>query len=80
MTAGEAVACRIIELCIQRNMAINALANVSGVPPSTIYSILNSKSTNPGISSINKLCNGMEISLKEFFNSVLFEDLEMEIC
>ena len=48
MTTKEAVAQRILELCSEHNMAINALANISGVAPSTLYSILNEKSQNPG--------------------------------
>ena len=79
MNTKEAVARRIIELCEQRNLAVNALANISGVSPSTIYSMLNEKSKNPGVVSIKKLCDGLDISVKEFFNSPLFEDLEQEI-
>lgn len=79
MTAKEAVAKRIVQLCAERNIAINALANISGVSPSTVYSILNEKSQNPGIVSINKLCDGLEITLREFFDSDLFEGLEQEI-
>ena len=56
-----------------------ALANISGVSPSTIYSMLNEKSQNPGVVSIKKICDGMEISIREFFNSNLFDDLEQEI-
>ena len=79
MTAKEAVAKRIVQLCNERNIAINALANISGVSPSTVYSILNEKSQNPGIVSINKLCDGLGITLREFFDSELFEGLEQEI-
>ena len=79
MTAKEAVAKRIVQLCNERNIAINALANISGMSPSTVYSILNEKSQNPGIVSINKLCDGLEITLREFFDSELFEGLEQEI-
>ena len=79
MKAKKAVAERIIEICQERNMTINALANHSGVSPSTIYSMLNEKSQNPGIVSIQKLCDGWEISLREFFNSPLFDNLEQEI-
>ena len=79
MRTKEAIAKRIIELCEQRNMAINALANESGVPPSTVYSMLNEKSQNPGAVSIKKLCDGFEITLRDFFDSPLFEDLEQEI-
>lgn len=79
MTAKEAVAKRIVQLCNERNIAINALANISGVSPSTVYSILNEKSQNPGIVSINKLCDGFGITLRVFFDSELFEGLEQEI-
>lgn len=79
MNAKQAVARRIIELCRERDIAINALANLSGVSPSTIYSMLNEKSQNPGIVSIKKLCDGLEISLRTFFDSPLFDNLEQEI-
>ena len=79
MNTKEAVAERIIQICKERNMAINALANLSGVSPSTVYSMLNAKSQNPGIVSIKKLCDGWGITLKEFFDSEIFEDLEQEI-
>ena len=76
MNAKEAVARRIQELCVQRSLAINALANLCGVPPSTIYSMLNAKSQNPGIISIQKICDGLEISVREFFDDPLFENLD----
>lgn len=79
MNAKQAVARRIIELCRERDLAINALANLSGVSPSTIYSMLNEKSQNPGVVSIKKLCDGLEISLRTFFDSPLFDNLEQEI-
>lgn len=79
MNTKQAVAQRILELCAQRNMAINALANSAGIPPSTVYSMLNAKSRNPGIVSLKKLCDGLDISLREFFDSDLFVGLEQEI-
>ena len=79
MLIKEAVEKRIVELCNERGIAINALANISGVSPSTVYSILNEKSQNPGVASIKKLCDGLEISIREFFDSDLFDDLEQEI-
>lgn len=79
MTTKQAVAQRIIDLCNERDIAINALANMSGVSPSTIYSMLNEKSQNPGVVSIKKICDGLEISLREFFDCDLFNDLEYEI-
>ena len=79
MTTKEAVSQRIIDLCAERNIAVNALANISGVAPSTIYSMLNTKSQNPGVVSIKKICDGLEISVREFFDCPLFDDTEQEI-
>lgn len=79
MNTKEAVAKRILALCAERGLAVNALANAAGMSPSTIYSMLNEKSRNPGVVSIKKLCDGLEISLREFFNSDLFDELEQEI-
>jgi len=75
----EAVAKRIIQLCEEKHIAINALANMSGVTPSTVYSMLNEKSQNPGVVSIKKLCDGLDISVRDFFDSDLFNDLEQEV-
>lgn len=79
MRTKEAVAQRILELCSERNLAVNALANISGVSPSTIYSMLNQKSQNPGVVSIKKICDGLEITVREFFDSPLFDETEQEI-
>ena len=79
MTTKEAVAQRIIDLCAERNIAVNALANISGDAPSTIYSMLNTKSQNPGVVSIKKICDGLEITVRQFFDSPLFDDTEQEI-
>ena len=79
MLIKEAIEKRIIELCNERNIAINALANISGVSPSTVYSILNEKSQNPGVCSIKKICDGLDITIREFFDCDLFDELEQEI-
>ena len=79
MTAKEAVAKRILQLCDERNIAVNTLANISGVSPSTVYSMLNEKSQNPGVVSLQKLCDGLDITLRQFFDSELFDDIEQEI-
>lgn len=79
MNTKEAIAARIIQLCKERGIAINALANISGVAPSTIYSMLNTKSKNHGVVSIKKLCDGLEITVRDFFNTDLFDETEQEI-
>ena len=79
ITTKTAIEKRIVELCEARNITINELANISGVTPSTIYSMLGEKSKNPGICSIKKLCDGLDISIREFFDCNLFDSLEQEI-
>ena len=79
MNTKNAVANRIIQLCNEKNIAINALANLSGISPSTLYSVLNEKSQNPGVVTIKKLCDGLDISLREFFDDEIFDDIEQEI-
>ena len=79
MNTKEAVAKRILDLCAERNMAVNALASISGVSPSTIYSMLNEKSKNPGIVSLKKIWDGLGITLGEFFSTPEFDGLEQEI-
>ena len=79
MNTKEAVAKRILQLCEEKQIAINALANISGVAPSTIYSMLNEKSQNPGVVSIKKICDGLEITVREFFDCDLFDSREQEI-
>ncbi len=79
MRTKEAIANRILQLCDERNIAINELANICGISPSTVYSILNEKSQNPGAVTIKKLCDGLEITLGEFFSTPEFDALEQEI-
>lgn len=79
MNTKGAIANRILQLCQERHIAINELASISGVSPSTVYSILNEKSQNPGTVTIKKLCDGLEITLGTFFNSPEFDALEQEI-
>ncbi|MBD5116649.1 MAG: helix-turn-helix transcriptional regulator [Ruminococcaceae bacterium] len=78
MNAKEAVAKRINELCDEHGIAVNALANKTGVSPSTIYSMLNDKSKNPGVVSLHKICYGFDITLREFFDSEIFDSVELD--
>lgn len=79
MNTSQAVGGRIRELCKQRGITPNALSYMAAVPQSTIKSILNGESANPGVVTIKKLCDGLEIGLCDFFDSDLFEGLEQEI-
>jgi transcriptional regulator with XRE-family HTH domain len=76
MNAKDAVAARIIEICKERSITVNALANQAGMSRYTIYSMLNTKSKNPGVISIQKICDALDMSVREFFDSPLFENLE----
>lgn len=79
MDTRTAVASRLVLLCGQRGWTINKLATVSGVSPSTVKSILYGRSKNPGIVTIKILCDGLDISLEEFFSGPEFARLEQEI-
>lgn len=70
---------RIYELCDERKITPNALSYMSGVSQSTVKSILNGESKNPGIVTLKKLCDGLDISITEFFNTQEFINLEQEI-
>ncbi|MCL2545076.1 MAG: helix-turn-helix transcriptional regulator [Clostridia bacterium] len=79
MDAVEAVANRITQLCAEREITINGLSYLSGVPNSTIKGIFYKRSKNPGIANIKKLCDGFNITLGEFFSTPEFDALEQEI-
>ena len=79
MDAYTATKNRILQLLGERRMSIHKLAMESAVPPSSIKNILYGKSRNPGIVTIKMLCDGLGISLIEFFNTPEFAALEQEI-
>lgn len=79
MNTCNAVKIRLLELCEEKGFTINKLATESGIAPSTIKSVLYGKSKNPGIVTIKILCDGLGISLTEFFRSTIFEKLEQEL-
>ena len=79
MTVKDAVVHRFAQLCVERGMKINELASISGVTPSTVYSMMDPRRREVSITVIKKLCDGLEISLAEFFIAPVFEQLEQEI-
>lgn len=76
MNAKDAVAKRIQVLCAERDITVHALSRLCGIEPTTIYSMLNAKSQNPGVVTIQKICDGLEITMRDFFDNPLFDDLE----
>ena len=79
MELVEAVRNRILRLCGERNISINRLATLSALPPSSIKNILYGKSQNPNLATIKMICDGLEITLGEFFSTPEFDALEQEI-
>jgi len=79
MTICEAVTKRIILLCDDQNITVNKLSTKAGVTQSTVDSILKGKSKNPGVCTIKKLCDASNISIIDFFNHPLFENLDIDL-
>lgn len=75
----ETIAFRITQPCEERNISIYALAITCGIDKSTIYNILGTKSKSPEVATIKKICDGLEITLGEFFSTPEFDELEQEI-
>ena len=79
MRITEAVKRRFEELCYERDLNFCKLASISGVSYTTVKSILYGQSKNPGIATIKKLCDGLEISIPDFFDTEYFRAIEQEI-
>ena len=79
MKTTEAVRNRILQLCQERNMTINRLATVSALPPSSIKNILYGTSQNPKLLTIKLICDGLDITLGQFFSTPEFDGLEQEL-
>ena len=78
MKVTEALTQRILNLCKERNITPNKLGNISGVEPSTITSIFYGKSKNPGIVTIKSICDGLDITLTEFFSDEIFNNNDLD--
>lgn len=79
MNTVAAVQNRILQLCGERNISINKLANICGLPPSSVKNILYGKSQNPKVLTIKMICDGLGITLAQFFDTDEFDHLEQEI-
>lgn len=79
MNTVTAVRNRILQLCGERNLSINKLADISGLPHSSVKNILYGKSKNPKLLTVKMICDGLEITLAEFFDTDEFNSLEQEI-
>lgn len=79
MNTVTAVRNRILQLCEEQGITINGLATISGLPPSFIKNIIYGKSLNPKIVTIKMICDGLNITLREFFSTPEFDGLEQEM-
>lgn len=79
MRVSEAVKLRIMDLCKQNNITLNKLATVCGITQSTLNNIISGRNSTTTVSTIQKICDGLEITILEFFTSPLFDNLEQEI-
>ncbi len=79
MTTVEAVKNRLLQLCGERNITVNKLATLSALPPSSVKAILYGRSQNPKLLTIKMICDGLSISLAQFFDTPEFNSLEQEI-
>ena len=80
MDTSTAVRQRILELCTQQGITVNRLANLSGVTQSTVNNIVSGRNHSATVATIKKLCDGLDITLREFFDTPVFDALEQEIC
>lgn len=79
MEIKQAIATRVQGLCTQRNIRLNELANRSGVTPSTVYSMMDARRRDVSVVTVKKLCDGLDLSITEFFDHELFRNLEQEL-
>ena len=79
MRVGEAVRLRLLELCQERNITLNKLSTICGITQSTLNNIVSGRNTTTTVSTIQKICDGLEITIIQFFSSPVFENLEQEI-
>lgn len=79
MKIKEAIILRLNEICKEYNIKYNKLATESGVTPSTVYSMMDTNRKDLSVITLKKICDGLEIDLKDFFNHPIFDDLEQEI-
>ena len=79
MNIGEAVKLRIIELCRERHITINKLSTICGLTQSTLNNIMHRPDSKPTVATVKKICDGLEITMAQFFTSPIFDKLEQEI-
>ncbi len=79
MNIGEAVRIRILELCREKKITVNKLATISGITQSTLNNIVSGRNNSTTVSTVKKICDGLDITIQDFFGTELFRELEQEV-
>ena len=79
MNIGDATRMRIKELCKEKKITLNKLSTICGITQSTLNNVVSGRNNSTTVSTIKKICDGLEISIREFFSSEIFDSLEQEI-
>lgn len=79
LNVKDEVVNRFKQICKKRNIKANELATIAGVTPSTVYSMYDKTRRDVSVVTIKKLCDGLEITLSDFFDTKEFRELEQEI-
>lgn len=79
MRISEAVKLRILDLCQQNHITLNKLATICGITQSTLNNIISGRNSTTTVATVQKICDGLEITILDFFSSPLFDNLEQEI-
>lgn len=79
MNIGQAVRLRILDLCREKGITVNKLSYICGITQSTLNNIVSGRNSTTTVSTIKKICDGLEISIQDFFDDELFRDLEQEV-
>lgn len=79
MTLKEAIIRRILNLCEEHGLTVNRLSTVCGMTQSTLNNIVNGRNKSTTTSTVKKICDGLDITIADFFDDPLFRDLEQEI-
>lgn len=79
MNIGDAVRLRILELCDQRGLTVNKLSIICGITQSTLNNIVSGRNRSATVATVKKICDGLDITIAEFFDAEVFRRLEQEI-
>ena len=79
MKINEATAKKILKICDEKNLSVNQLANMSCLTQSTLQNIVGGSSKNPKLLTIIRICEGLHMDLKDFFDDDIFNDVDTEL-